>query len=188
MPLYCDVNDTTYRFAIEAIPLTTNTGLDQYNLLKTVISTTSQIKDQYDHTMARYGKLIGQGRIGLLEQLDNLFINLLLLYENLKQSTRDQYLAFQKKFEFKVMIDNKNNKYYSSGIISERDVALPNNFGQAYNELIVGNIKRLLVRYKEVMNNPAQAENLTDIYAIMDQVLYQFIILRYNVLKCNIDK
>jgi hypothetical protein len=86
MPLLFEVNDATLDYEIAAMPRMETVGLDRVSLLKEIIERTAQLKQHYETMISRYGKLIGQGRIGLLELLDELFIDIVLQTNDVFQS------------------------------------------------------------------------------------------------------
>lgn len=188
MPLYCEVDSNNYQYVIEAVPLTQVAALDENQLIRRLIEHTAKIREHHEANISKYGKLIGQGRIGLLELMDNLFICLVLLNENFKQKTRKAFETFQNKSEFRVLMENRNNKYSASGLINEKDVHLPNNFSRVFNELLVERIKKVLMLYKEGVRVDSPEEKIDELYTIMDALLYIFIIIRFNIVKCNIDR
>lgn len=188
MPLYFEVDAKTYHYVLDAAPLADIAGLDESGLLRRVIEISSKVREHYELNIAKYGKLIGQGRIGLLELFDDLFIGVILVHDAIKQKTRESFSVFQKSLSFKVLVENRINKYSSSGLIDEKDARLPNNFGVLYHELILKNLKKLLLAYKEGVNPEATDEKRHELYTLVDSLLYSFIVIRHSLLNCYIDR
>jgi hypothetical protein len=184
MPLVFEVKEETLAYNLEVIPPIETVGLDRVGLLKGVIDKAAKVKQHYDATAGRYGKLIGQGRVGLLELFDELFIAVTVLHERLKSGEPERYAEFQKKYEFRVLIENRGNKLYSTGVMKDTDITLPNDFGSVYTELVVGRIKKIVV----LINRLAATGGVDELFEELDALLYAFIVIRYNVLRCAIDR
>ncbi|MBN2351966.1 MAG: hypothetical protein JXD23_05300 [Spirochaetales bacterium] len=184
MPLVFEVNDETLAYSLEVIPPMETIGRDQVGLLKAVIDKTAKVKQHSDATAGRYGKLIGQGRIGLLELFDELFISVVVLHERLKSGEPQRFAEFRNKYEFRVLLENRGNKFYSAGVLKDTDVALPNDFGSVYNDLVVEKIKKIVVLFKSL----APSGGVDELFEALDALLYAIIIIRYNIHRCTIDR
>jgi hypothetical protein len=186
MALFFEVDDKTLSYTIEVIPTVETLTLDQGGLLREIIELSSRLKEHHDASISKYGKLIGQGRIGILEVLDLQFIDVVLLVEHLRQSYRQSFLEFQKQHQFHVVFEYRNNKYVASGIINDRDTGVPGEFNQAYATLITEKLKTVLVLQRDISAGNESAG--AGLFWALDDLLYSFIILRYNIIKCSIER
>jgi hypothetical protein len=186
MALFFEVNDNTFSYLIEAIPTMETLALDRVGLLRENIDLSSRLKEYYEAVISKYGKIIGQGRIGLLELLDLQFIDVVLLAENFRQALRTAFLEFQKQNKFHVLFENRTNKYAASGIIDGADIRLTGDFGRVYADLVMAKVKEILVLQKEIAAGNESAG--AGLFTALDDLLYSFIIIRYNIIKCTIDR
>ena len=63
------------------------------------------------------------------------------------------------------------------------------NFNKVFTELIFNKIKDILIKYKSVLNGEGLLNNrLLELYRIFDDILYNSLVLRYNLENCLIDR
>jgi hypothetical protein len=186
MALICEINEKTYEYSIEVIPLANLLAMDQLSLFKEVAGATGKIKNIYERSITRSRKIIGNERIKLVEAIDNLFIFLCIISDKIKNNAQ---ISLENKDDLKIPLDNKMNKFYSSGQIKENDLFNIRDFNHSYQNLIVNKIKDLLVSFKNsIENNQIKSTSVSHIFKSIDSMLYYLIILRYNLKNCMIDK
>jgi hypothetical protein len=90
----------------------------------------------------------------------------------------------------KVRITSEINKFVSKGKIARDDLLGVDNFNKTYNETIMANIKNLLLHFK----NAGSGEHMTtlsfyrDMFTVFDDIFYNCLIMRYNIINCRIDR
>jgi hypothetical protein len=187
MPFICDI-DPELRFKIEVRLDSALLEQELAQLLKNTIAVATYIKKQYDHFMARVGKILGQERIKLVESLDNLFVYLVMMRIRLEKNVSIDSEAI-KQPDIKVPIDVRHNKFTIQGKLKRDDLFGMQNFTKGYTVLIFDKIKNILVKYKKVLNGGGfRNDSLQELYCTFDDILYSAIVLRYNLEKCLIDR
>ena len=187
MPFFCEI-DVNLHFKIEVRLDSDVSEQELSQLLKNTIVIATNIKKQYDLFMAEEGKILGQERIRLVESLDNLFTFLVLMRIHLgKNLSMDPVII--KQLDIKVPIAVKHNKFSIQGKLRREDLYGMQNFTKGFTIPIYEKIKVILIKYKSVLNGESLLnDSVLGLYRTFDNILYNLIVLRYNLENCLIDK
>jgi hypothetical protein len=188
MPIFFEV-DTKLNFNIELMidPLLKEMDLSQ--LFKNTITIATKIQKQYDVFMKKEGKILGQERTQLIEDLDSLFCFLVILHDRLKKNISIEDI-YSNKVNYRVPIYVKFNKFVSQGKLRNDDLFSIENFSRGYEVLILNKIKELLLYYKNTRSttgNNKSLEGFEELYRTFDEIFYNLIVMRYNLQNCLVD-
>jgi hypothetical protein len=187
MPFFFEI-DPKLHFKIEVRLDSEFLEQELSQILKNTIVVATNIKKQYDHFIAKEGKILGQERIKLVESLDNLFILLVMMRMRLEKNISMEP-ASKKELNYKVPINFKPNKFTIQGKLAKDNLFGMQNFNKGFTDLIFNKIKDILIKYKSVSNGEGLLnKRLLELYRIFDDILYNSIVLRYNLENCVIDK
>ena len=79
----------------------------------------------------------------------------------------------------------------SRGRIREEDIAKIKNFLKGYELLIMSKIRELLLNFKHLMNSEKDKKEaikwFEELYETIDSLLYNLLVIRYNLQNCLID-
>lgn len=188
MPLFFEI-DKDLNFQVEILFDSEILRHGLPRLFRNTIGYASKISAQYDAFIARYGKILGQERIQLLESLDNLFIYLVLFRVRLESEHRPDRRPEDSTRSFKVHIEKRTNKLTTFGKIVQEDLYGIKNFSSGYETLILEKIKKLLIVYKNSIQGETIRENrFGEIYSMIDDIFSNIIAVRYNLENCLIDR
>ena len=138
--------------------------------------------------MEKEGRILGQERIQLIEALDNLFVNLVTLRIRLEKSLSTD-ISLTDELYYKVPIKIKVNKFAIHGKLKKDDLFSIKNFSEGYEGLIFNKIKQMLMKYQDALKDKQLlVHKLEELYLIFDDILYNSIVMRYNLENCLIDK
>jgi hypothetical protein len=187
MPLFFNV-DNRLRFTVEVM-----IGNDLYakslsEIIAHVTAISKKIKQIYTVFISKEGRVHGQGRVQLVEGLDELFGVLLLLRKNLEERTPRE-VASANELEKKVMVETRINKFIATGVLQSNDIAGIASFNEDYDLLILKTIKDLLLKYKNTLDSEKPShDKYIDLYTVFDEIFYNTIVMRYGVENLLIDK
>lgn len=188
MPVYFEIDNKSFDYTLQIIPLSDASNLDQAELLKNIAVYIGNLKTRYENDIKRAGKILGQERIKFVEITDKLLTLLMTLLDSIKNNFSNDIQLSEKNINLKIPIENRNKKFYSDGNLKEEDINNFNKFEKAHT-VIVNNLKIILLKYREMMS---KSNPNTDIYKVLltafDDVFYNLIILRHNIKNCIIDK
>jgi hypothetical protein len=187
MPLFFEI-DTRLRFTVEVILGTDTLAKSLSEIIAGVTNVSKNIKQLYAGFISKEGRIHGQGRVQLVEGLDELFGVLLLLRENLKDRTAGEN-GINNPLQSRVSVDTRINKFVVKGVLNQDDISGIVSFNKGYDAYILKKIQNLLLLYKNTVNS----EKLTvagyrDIYDAFDEIFYNTLLLRYGVVNLLIDK
>ncbi len=187
MPLFCDI-DSNLNFTIEIMIDTDIEEQDLSQLFKNTIVSATKINKRYDHLIDKEGRILGQERIQLIEALDNLFVLLVILRIRLEKSLPAD-ISLKDEMYYKVPIKIKVNKFAIHGKLKKDDPFKIENFSEGYEGLIFNKIKEMLMKYQDaVKDEHLQINKFAELYLIFDDILYNSIVMRYNLEICLIDR
>jgi hypothetical protein len=186
MPLFFDI-DSKQRFSIEVM-----IGNELYTqslseVIARVTADSKRIKQLYTDFALKEGRIHGQGRVQIVEGLDELFGVLLFLRKSLIERAPREIASVNTVFH-RVMIVIKMNKFVVKGTLDNRDLSNLVSFNTGYNVLILKEIKNLLIKCKNTLNSEELLlEKYKDLYNTFDEIFYNTILLRYAIENLLID-
>jgi hypothetical protein len=153
---------------------------------KQVVATAAHIGQVHDAVISKTGKILGQERTQLIEDLDQLFIRLAVVYAHFTRVASDKALV---DLPLRVPIEMRTTKFVASGNLSEQDVNQVTSFTKDFNTRIVSRIKDMLVAYKQaVSDETVDDEEYRRLFRSLDGILYGILILRYTIKSLLIDR
>jgi hypothetical protein len=189
MPIFFEV-DNKLNFQIELLIDPVLKEMDTRRLFRSIIAIAKKIQLQYAIFIKKEGKILGQERTQLIEQLDYLFAFLSVLRDKLRErfSSGSQ---IKLNYQDKVFINHQYNKFRVIGKFRKDDLFGIENFNKGYEVLIRKGIKELMVKYKDLKitrkNKKRLLNKAKDVYQSFDDILYNVIVMRYNLQNCLID-
>jgi len=185
MPLFFTV-DEKLNFTLELIVDPLLKKSDLANLFKHTISIATKIQKEYVLFIEKEGRILGQERTQLIEDLDSLFSYLAILSNKLSGS-----FFPHDETHYRIFLHAKYNKMVSRGRIHEEDIAKIKNFLKGYELLIMSKIRELLLNFKHLMNSEKDKKGaikwFEELYETIDSLLYNLLVIRYNLQNCLID-
>jgi len=183
LPLICEINDISFKFSLEIISSKEEIELSLADILRKITVYSTKFTNLYDEIINKRGKIFGQERILIIENIDQLFImSVLFLFKLLGMIKNDINIL-----DFKVPITFSQNKFISSGSILKEDMNSVDKINVFFENNILFKIKEILVYYKKIF----EVENKMDIFMKLlnniDDILYNIIILRHNIKNCIVD-
>jgi hypothetical protein len=165
--------------------------LDKKSLSEIIMRVTAilkKIKQLYTGFILKEGRIYGQGRVQLVEVLDELFSMLLLLRKNLSERTPKE-ISSTYELNRRVTVETKINKFIAKGTLNSNNISEIVSFNEGYDVLILKKIKNLLLKYKNTLDAEEPSFNkYTDLYSCFDEIFYNTILMRYGVENLLIDK
>jgi hypothetical protein len=187
MPLFFNI-DNRMRFTVQVM---LGNDLDSQSLSQIIMRITTiskKIKQLYTGFMSKEGKIHGQERVQLVEGLDDLFYVLLVLRKKLTDRTPPDDLPINETGR-RVIVDMKINKFIAKGILNDNDLSSIVNFNKGYEDLILKEIKELLLKYKLTLESEKTAfDKYMDLYNKFDEIFYNTVLIRYGIENLIIDK
>ena len=176
------------KFLIEIMSDSFLSKLELAKGLKEAIATATGIANEYKAYIAKEGKIRGQERARMIENLDRFFTLLIILREKLQESKIRKHFS-DKEFLYKVPIRVKGNKYVGYGTLQKKDVAAKYTFNSGYETLILWKLKGLLIYcYRTLNGQEIQEDNLQDMYLMFDDLFYNILVMRYKLRNLLIDR
>jgi hypothetical protein len=187
MPLYFEVNDDlTFSLEILADPIYVRLKLTKS--FNEAVATATGIANEYEAYIEKEGKIRGQIRTRIIEDLDRLFTLLIVVRDKL-QELRNKSQAPGKGLSYKVPLVIKGKKYTSQGAIQQKDIVIPYSFSSGYQTLILSTFKNLLINCSEVLNGKKTQDNrLRSIFLMFDDLFYNILVMRYKLRNLLIDR
>jgi hypothetical protein len=187
MPLYFEVNDDL-EFSLEILADPGYTKLKLTQGFNEAVATATGIANEYEAYLEKEGKIRGQIRTRIIEDLDRLFTLLLVVREKV-QELRNKSRVQGKGFSYKVPLVVKGKKYTSQGAIRQKDIDIPYSFSSGYGTLVLSKFKNLLINCSEVLNSQeAQDNRLRYIFLMFDDLFYNILVMRYKLRNLLIDR
>ncbi len=187
MPIFVNI-DKRLRFTVEVM---LGNDLDRKSLSEIIIqvtSTSKKIKQLYTTIISKEGRIHGQGRVQLVEGLDELFSVLLLLRKNLEEHTPRE-VSSTNELNRRVIVETKFNKFIVKGTLNSNDISGIVGFNEGYKRLILKKIKALLLKYKNTLaSEEPSLDKYIDLYSGFDEIFYNTILMRYGIENLLIDK
>jgi hypothetical protein len=187
MPLFFTL-DNRQRFTVEVM-----LGKDLYTknlseIINLVTADSKKIKQLYNGFISKEGRIHGQGRVQLVEGLDELFGVLLLLRKNLNERTPEELLSTI-QLNKRVSIEIRINKFIAKGTLNRNDILMIMNFNESYDVLILQKVKDLLLTCKNTLEaeEPSPGRYM-ELFNVFDGIFYHTIVLRYGVENLLIDR
>jgi hypothetical protein len=187
MPLFFNIDDKQ-RFHVEVM-----VGQDLYTkslseIIACVTADSKRIKQVYTDFKLKEGGIHGQGRVQLIEGLDDLFGVLLLLRQNLTERAPREVSSIMKLVR-RVTIDVKINKFMAKGTLVNNEISNLESFNAGYDVLVVKRIKDLLLKYKNTLNSEELLlDDYMDLYNTFAEIFHNIILIRYAVENLLLDK
>ncbi|MFW6180997.1 MAG: hypothetical protein ACOC8N_04545 [Spirochaetota bacterium] len=187
MPFFFEI-DERYRFSVEVLVDTGSLEQDMAGLFKKTIAVATRIGREYESMTAGEGKILGQERTHLIESLDTLFTHLVILFHRLKRNLPEERQVTE-IIDFKVPLRVRYNKFVARGELSRDDLYSVRQFGRDYGERILSKIKDMLMQYKDGLNDREhRVEKFQKLYRLLDGILYNTLIMRYNIQNLLLDQ
>jgi hypothetical protein len=186
MPFFFEINDSL-GYTLEVLTDTGALDRDLTTLFKNAISNATLIGKKYENMAAGDRKILGQERTQLIESLDALFTSLVILHQRLSRSlpVKPDEQESRKKVPLRV----RYNKITASGALSTEDVKRVRRFSTEYNARVLDKLKEMLLRYKNALGSTdRQAERFSDLFRILDSILYETLIIRYSIQNLLVDQ
>jgi hypothetical protein len=163
-----------------------NKGLSE--VIIGVADISKKIKKLYTGFILKEGGIYGQGRVQLVESLDELFSMLLLLRKNLTDRTPKD-ISPTNGLNRRVIVETKINKFIAKGTLHSNDILRIRSFNGGYEVFILKEIKDLLLNYKDTLESEEPSlDKYIDLYSCFDEIFYNTILIRYGVENLLIDK
>jgi hypothetical protein len=176
------------RFTVEVM---LGNDMDRKNLSEIIMHVTAiskQIKQLHTGFISKEGRIHGQGRVRLVEGLDELFAFLLLLRKNIKERAPREASAMNEP-DRRVKVEMKINKFMAIGTLNSSDISGIVSFNNGYEGLILKKLKDLLLKYKYTLDSEEPSlDKFMDLYNSIDELFYNTILIRYSIENLLIDK
>ncbi len=187
MPLFFNI-DNRLNFMVEVLLGNDLSAQKLSVIIRQVADTTKRIKLLYTGFISKESRIYGQGRVQLVEALDELFTILLLLRENLNKRTPRE-LSTTGNNNMRIAVETKINKIVVQGSMSRNDISKIESFNEGYEVLILKEIKDLLIKYKNTLDSEETSlDKYRDLYSGFDDIFYNTILMRYSVENLLIDR
>lgn len=188
MPFFCEIDAENQTYEFKTI---VSSELIQRNMaewLREIVEMLRSVRETYQDIVRKDGRILGQERNFLVEHLDHLFTALLVLQRTMHENIP---AGINKALELRprVSVLFTLNNFSSQGSIREADLYSLGNFGEAFINRILPGIQKLLHLYR-VMIEPGYQSRVVDfqeIFQVFDEMFYQLLILRFNLVNCVID-
>lgn len=159
------------------------------NCIMQSVSAFNQIDKEYRKAMANDGVIMGSERTDIIQKIDLFFDLLLLTWKHLERKPRD--VSFQienRETAFFFSLVENNNLWRASGRISPTFLSPAANFRVLYRGRLAPDIIDLLNRYKAVFaDRKLNEEEVVEIKEEIKQMVYDILLLRFQLEKCLID-
>ena len=111
MPVYFEIDNKSFDYTLQIIPLSDASNLDQAELLKNIAVYIGNLKTRYENDIKRAGKILGQERIKFVEITDKLLTLLMTLLDSIKNNFSNDIQLSEKNINLKIPIENRNKKF-----------------------------------------------------------------------------
>jgi hypothetical protein len=187
MPLFFEVNsDLKFSLEILADPIYSKLKLTQG--FNEAVATATGIANEYEAHIEKEGKIRGQVRTRIIEDLDRLFTLLIVVREKLQELKKEQYSPHE-SISYKVPLVVRGKKYTGQGTIQKKDIATPYTFSSGYGALILSRFKNLLINCYEVLNGQEmRSSRIQKIFLMFDDLFYNILVMRYKLRNLLIDR
>ncbi len=189
MPFFCEIDARNQTFELK-----TNMEADQErqtmaDWLREIVELLRSIRENYDQAMKKDGRILGLVRNHLVEGMDRLFTGLLVLQRTMHENIPT---GLNRSLELKprVPVLFTLNSFSSQGVIRQKDLSSIDSFEQSFVQHIVPGVKNILERYRNMIS-PERENRVVDfqeIFKVFDEIFYQLLVLRHNVVDCVIDR
>jgi hypothetical protein len=185
MPLFFTV-DEKLNFSLELIVDPALREQDVAALFKRIVVVAAKTRREYNHFMDKEGRILGQERTQLIEDLDELFSCAALLSTRIRKNETGGGENLRM-----VPLRMKHNKFLSEGRLLETDAVQVGSFSLGYELLVLNRMKELLANYRNLAVSPPASEkragSIEELAACFDEILYNLLVMRYNLQNCLLD-
>jgi hypothetical protein len=185
MPFFFEIDGgLNYTLEILVDPETLSQELSA--AFKRVIETAASISQVYGAVVSKAGKILGQERTQLIEDLDGLFTRLVVLYAHFQRGGTERA---RDNLPLRVPIEVRRNKFLARGSLTDDDVKGVTSFIGEFNGRVVAKIKSMLVEYREaVADGTIDDGEYRSLFRTLDGILYDILILRYSIKSLLVDQ
>ncbi len=189
MPFYCEIDEDNFSYQFKSTIDRNQARNTMSEWLHIIMGLLKEIWELYQDIIEKTGKISGQERSQLVDKLDELFNSLLVLQRTMHENIPPQ-LVRSLELKPRISVIFNLNNFSSHGTLKEQDMHSITGFDAAYNEKLIPGIKELLLKYKRLAET-GQSSTVADfqsVFNVFDEIFYQLLILRYNLVNCVIDR
>jgi hypothetical protein len=150
------------------------------SLFEIIVKKAGDIKEVYTKTISNDGKIVGNERSMIISEIDT-FFKLLMMFRVYLNSSVEDYEALY-EINNKVEIEFFASRFKCSGFIKSEESEVSRTFGSWYDKIMIEQLKMLVHSYKTACEDGIiTVDELKSLNILLDEILYQLVVIRYQV-------
>jgi hypothetical protein len=147
----------------------------------------NEVGNKYSQYMANDGVLVGQEKVNLVKELDDVIGGLLLFRSYISGVIEGNITSLENKFGYTFIFSYDELKWDGSGKIMNKYVFNIKNFKEWYNSVMI-KLKEIFTRYLDsIKDKVLDDDDANKVYLLIDFIIFDIVVIEKKLMTTGIN-